>query len=130
MADEKEPEKRRPAGRLFLRVMHGPDEGKGWRLREGQTYVLGRSHTCAFRVTDPTASGAHAKLSSDHGIWFIADLDSSHGTRVNNHRILHRKPLFDRDRIRLGNTVLEFRQYEALDPEDLEDIDRGVKLVE
>jgi len=112
--------------RLFLRVAHGPDRGKGWELDPDTQYTLGRSRRCLLRLTDLTVSAVHARLSAERGVWYLADRESSHGTRLNNQRILAPRPLFDRDRIRLGNTVLEFREYEFLTDAELAEIDRGV----
>ena len=112
--------------RLFLRVAHGPDRGKGWELDPDTKYTLGRSRSCFLRLTDLTVSAVHARLSSDRGVWYIQDNQSSHGTRLNNQRILAPRPLFDRDRIRLGKTVLEFREYELLTEDELAEIDSGV----
>ncbi|MHC4481781.1 MAG: FHA domain-containing protein [Planctomycetota bacterium] len=111
---------------VFLKVLHGEDEGKGWELQPDQKYELGRSRTCPLRLTDVSISGTHARLECSDAIWHIADLESTHGTRVNDQRILSVKPLFDRDRIRLGRTVLEFREYEELNRQDRDEIDRGV----
>jgi len=113
---------------LFLRVVHGTDHGKAWELHPGASYVLGRSHKCNLRLTDQTTSATHARLECVDGVWRITDLDSSHGTRVNNIRILSPKYLFDRDRIRLGKTVLEFREYETLDADDLAQIEKGIRF--
>jgi pSer/pThr/pTyr-binding forkhead associated (FHA) protein len=113
---------------VFLKVLRGEDQGKGWELDPRQVYVLGRSRSCNLRFTDGTISASHARIQCAEEVWTITDLESSHGTRVNNQRILARKPLFDRDLINLGKTLLEFREYEELDPPDIAEIDRGVRL--
>jgi pSer/pThr/pTyr-binding forkhead associated (FHA) protein len=112
----------------FLRTLRGEDQGKGWELDPSQTYDLGRSHRCDLRVADPAVSATHARLGCQHGVWIITDLASTHGTRGNHQRMLAPKPLFDRDLIGLGKTLIEFRQHEQLDPEDLAEINRGVEL--
>ncbi len=112
----------------FVKVVHGPDDRKGWHLDPAKAYVAGRSHRCNVRLSDPTVSATHAEFTNRHGIWIIDDLESSHGTRVNNHRILRPKPLFHRDLVRLGKTVLEFLQYEPLQPGDVESILDGVSI--
>jgi len=118
------------AGSVFLRAIRGEDQGKGWDLDAGQVYVLGRSRRCNVRLTDQTVSGAHARVECQQGVWLITDLRSSHGTRVNEQKILAAKPLFDRDRIQLGKSLLEFRQYEQLAQADLAEIARDVELLE
>ena len=115
---------------VFLRIVRGEDKGKVWDLAPRSTYVLGRSHKCNLALADRTVSGSHAKLSSTEGLWFIEDLNSTHGTYVNDQRILAEKPLFDRDVIRLGKTVLELREYATFAPEDLGEIERGIQVTD
>jgi len=115
---------------VHLRVLAGPDRGKGWDLDPRQVYTLGRSRRCNLRLEGPTVSGVHARLACEDGVWTVGDQGSRHGTRVNQQRLLARKPLFDRDRLQLGKTLLEFRNYVQLDPEDLAEIDRGLTLLD
>ncbi len=113
-------------GEAYIRLMSGDDRGKGWELDPGQTYTLGRSRQSSICVPDPTVSATHAELECRGETWFLIDRQSTHGTRLNRQRILGPEPLFDRDLLWVGRTVLEFRQYEPLDPEDLAEVDRGV----
>lgn len=117
-------------GGVFLKVMRGDDQGKAWELRADQVYVIGRGRDCNVRVADGTVSSPHARLQCDRGVWIIADLQSTHGTQVNDQRILAAKPLFDRDRVRLGRTELEFREDQQLDPADLAEINKDIHLPE
>jgi pSer/pThr/pTyr-binding forkhead associated (FHA) protein len=113
---------------VFLKVLAGPDKGKGWELDPEQTYTIGRSRRCNLRLEDRTASGTHADIRAEDSVWRVTDLDSSHGTRVNRQRILAPKPVFDRDHVQVGKTLLEFREYEQLAPRDLEEIDIGLQM--
>jgi len=112
----------------FLKVLRGDDQGKGWELDPRQVYVLGRSRSCNLRFADGAISGSHARIQCRDGVWSVSDLHSSHGTHVNNQRILAVKPLFDRDLIHIGKTLCEFRDYVQLDPSDLAEVERGVDL--
>ncbi len=113
---------------VFLKVVRGEDQGKGWALRPGQLYTLGRSRRCNVRLTDPAVSSTHARLECRQGVWHVTDLRSTHGTQVNEQRIAAPKPVFDRDTIRLGKSLLQFREYEDLAAEDLAEIDNGTIL--
>ncbi len=117
-------------GDAFLRVAQGVDEGKGWDLNQRQVYTLGRSRKCNLRLSDDTVSGTHARVEWREAVWCVIDLGSSHGTQVNGERIQGPKPLFDRDTIGVGNSVVEFREYEELSEAELDQIDEGVRLQE
>ena len=114
----------------FLHIVRGEDKGKGWELTPDLIYTIGRSRQCTFRLNDDAVSAQHARIEFQNEAWQITDLASTHGTYVNKQRILAPKPLFDRDRIRVGRTRFEFREYQHLDGLDLAEIDRGVELPE
>lgn len=114
-------------GEAYIRLMSGDDRGKGWELDPAQSYTLGRSHKCSIHISDPTVSATHAVLECRGETWFLIDQGSTHGTRLNRQKILDPEPLFDRDLLWIGRTVLEFRQYEQLAAEDLAEVDRGVR---
>ncbi len=96
-------------------------------MQERQVYMVGRSRNCNIRLGDGAVSGTHASLKSRSGLWFLSDLQSRHGTRVNKQKMTDAlKPLFDRDTIQMGATLMEFRQYEELDDETLAEIEKGV----
>ncbi len=115
--------------RVFLKVLNGPDKGKGWELDERETYVIGRSRKCNLRAEDRTVSARHAKFYCEGEVWRVDDLESSHGSLVNQQRILAPKPIFDRDHVQVGKTLMEFREYENLAAHDLEEIDIGVEMI-
>lgn len=111
----------------ILRAMSGEQRGQIWELDPEQDYLIGRSRSCPVKLEDPTASARHARVERRGPVWFVVDLGSTHGTRVNRQRILNPKPLFDRDVIWIGKTLLQFREYESLDESDLAEIERGVQ---
>ena len=58
-------------------------------LPVGRTITLGRSRRCDCVLVDPTISRLHATLRVDEGRWWLDDLSSFNGTRLNGRRILH-----------------------------------------
>jgi pSer/pThr/pTyr-binding forkhead associated (FHA) protein len=69
---------------------------------------LGRHPSCGFQVRDEFASPYHAVLAPrDDGEWYISDLGSTNGTRVQGYRIGQDHHMLARgDRIGIGRTTL------------------------
>ena len=95
-----------------IKVVGGADEGKAWVLHTAQEYMVGRGADNEVRLTDRTVSSVHARLEWQGGIWFLSDLGSKHGSYVQGQKLKGRKALFDGDVIRMGKTLLEFREAE------------------
>jgi hypothetical protein len=49
--------------------------------------LVGRRPDCDITLRSTTVSGHHCRLYVSQGYWFVKDLDSSNGTRVNGHPI-------------------------------------------
>ncbi len=90
-----------------LQVITGPDEGRSVELRD-RPVTIGRSPDCPLVLSDSSVSRQHIKLFVADGKHFVADMNSSHGTRVNGEPVT-RKELRDGDVIEIGRTRLEFR---------------------
>ena len=77
----------------------------------GTCWLLGKSGTCALPVADSTVDPCHAviRCTPESG-FFIADVGSQSGTRLNRRRLApqKRQALRDGDMIELGELVLEF----------------------
>ena len=82
-----------------------------WSLPpEGGPVTIGRA-TCAdvCLSQDSQVSRVHAVLDRVAGLWTIVDDGlSRNGTFLNGRRLAHRATLRDRDKIRVGRTVLTF----------------------
>jgi hypothetical protein len=77
----------------------------------GQTLTLGRRPEVDVAIDwDGEVSGLHAELHNLGGEWTIVDDGlSRNGTFVNERRVSGRHRLQDRDRIRVGQTILVYR---------------------
>jgi sigma-B regulation protein RsbU (phosphoserine phosphatase) len=79
----------------------------------GTGISIGRRTSNDLQLLDPTVSREHANVGSDEGGYWIEDLDSTHGTFVNDIRV-RRQTLHHNDRLRLGkasNKTLIFRTH-------------------
>jgi pSer/pThr/pTyr-binding forkhead associated (FHA) protein len=57
-------------------------------------------------IGDDFASGHHARFYVAHGLWFVEDLGSTNGTRLNGRRILGPQRLKKGDKIKIGHTTI------------------------
>jgi hypothetical protein len=69
--------------------------------------VLGRSREADVRVPDESISRRHAEIRHEDGEYWLVDLGSMNGSRVNGKRV-DRERLGDGDRITLGSTEIVF----------------------
>jgi pSer/pThr/pTyr-binding forkhead associated (FHA) protein len=85
-----------PGGARTLVVTEGSLRGTSITL--GQAPILiGRAPECTLVLEDDFASGRHARLSLESGVWMLEDLGSTNGTYLGRAR-------------RIGRTVLELRR--------------------
>ncbi len=52
--------------------------------------LVGRSRSAQIRIKQGSVSGRHCVLTWEDGYWFVEDLNSSNGVRVNNERVDHK----------------------------------------
>jgi HD-GYP domain-containing protein (c-di-GMP phosphodiesterase class II) len=76
-------------------------------LHPEQPVVLGRGEVCTVRLPHSKVSRLHCRIAYENGFYTIEDLESKHGTWVNNRRI-HKAILFDHDRITVGGAEFRF----------------------
>jgi adenylate cyclase len=90
------------------------------------TLVLGRRESCDVCLRFPNISGQHCEMTFKDGVWFVRDLGSTNGTKVNGDRIQGTKGLRPGDRVTIGKREYKI-QYKmapgasamALDEEDI-----------
>ena len=102
------PKKRGQKGPKSLVVTAGPLTGTKITLGD-QPILVGRADDSTLVLTDDFASSRHARLTNRAGQWYVEDLGSTNGTLVNGRRVA-RQPLSDGDVIRIGHSVLVYRQ--------------------
>lgn len=88
-------------------------DGDGERevgLAAGST--LGRTSDNEIQLKIPEASRQHCRFTEEQGSWFIEDLGSSNGTKVNGRKVT-KFELQDGDVIAVGNTSLKFLDIDA-----------------
>jgi len=101
----------------FLVVKSGPRVGRVYNLNPEVT-TMGRDPQNDIILDDEAVSRQHAKVRSEkvkvegeeaHEQFFIYDLATSNGTKVNGQEIM-KHPLVDGDEIEIGRTILVFKK--------------------
>jgi adenylate cyclase len=66
-----------------------------------EVLTVGRRECCDICLRFPNISGMHCQLSFREGYWYVRDLGSTNGTKVNGTRV-HEKILHPRDEVSIG----------------------------
>jgi Nif-specific regulatory protein len=82
--------------------------GEVFQLRAGQRCTIGRATTNRVVLKDEMCSREHAEVVFTDEHWYLRDLGSLNGTRLNGKSFRGDSPLAPRDEIELGNTQLVF----------------------
>jgi hypothetical protein len=93
--------------RLLVERAPGHENGVAYDLTEGAT--LGRGDV-EIRLEDPFASSRHARISREGRVLIIEDLGSTNGTYLNEEPLSGPQPLYDGDRIRIGDSEFSYLQ--------------------
>ena len=92
-----------------LQLLSGPYKGKEVTVGSSM-FVMGRDPDCDFWVNEGELSRYHCRICRrDGGTWFIKDLESVNGVRVNQVRVTDQMDLRDSDQIRIGDMTMVFR---------------------
>ena len=95
----------------LLVVTEGPLTGTSLPLR-GQAILIGRNPECALVLDDDYASGRHCRIYQDASGregWLVEDLGSTNGTFIGRDKLTSPQPVEVGTTLRIGKTVLEFR---------------------
>lgn len=90
-----------------LEVVTGINAGEVHAL-EGREVLMGRHPECQIVLRDSTVSRRHARITRDGEMFYVDDVGSQHGTRLNGELIRFPQPLKDGDEIQLSQVTLVF----------------------
>ena len=99
--------------------------GRGER-RSAERLVDDGKRTLDLRIPDAHMSSQHACLGCEGGAFFVDDLGSRNGTRVNGSRISSRTSLADGDIVEVGHTILRYRAAITAPLDSLADADSAI----
>lgn len=94
-----------PATGLHLVVRNGGNAGTSVPV-QGTRMTAGRSTDCDVTIDDSTVSREHAAFVRRGALWWVVDLGSTNGTRVNGSRAAEH-PIEPGDRVQLGDAIVE-----------------------
>ena len=102
-----------------LVVIQGLEKGKIFELSNGNTF-LGRSSKNDIRLLDKSVSNRHLKVFHIGRKYFVEDLKSTNGTRINDVRVESGEgfEISEGDLIRLGRTLIRIEGLPAMNPID------------
>lgn len=90
----------------FLTVISGSFKGKKFELTQPVTRI-GRREGNDWVLAEPSISGTHCEISKTGTSYYVKDLGSTNGTRVNGEVITSPTPLFKNDILMFGDVSLE-----------------------
>ena len=93
-----------PRARLHVSQSSGESDTN---LNQLET-ILGRDPTNPVVVRDPLASRRHARIIVEDGEFWLEDMKSLNGTRVNGEVITGRRKLLPNDQIKIGEVTMTF----------------------
>ena len=88
-------------------------------IREKMT--IGRRDSCDVRMPFPNVSGLHAELRFEKGYWYVRDLNSTNGVKVNGLRV-QEKLLHPKDEISIGKRRYSIHYELPADRRALEEV--------
>ncbi|HYV46749.1 MAG TPA: FHA domain-containing protein [Myxococcaceae bacterium] len=89
-----------------LTIAEGKEAGKEF-VFDQSSVVIGRTADCDVILYDPGVSRKHARIFSQGKAYYVEDMGSSNGTKVNG-SVVKKKQLSDGDAVALGPVVFHF----------------------
>jgi pSer/pThr/pTyr-binding forkhead associated (FHA) protein len=91
---------------FLLTIAEGKESGREFTFDQPQV-VIGRNAECDVVLYDPGVSRKHARIFHEGESYFVEDMGSSNGTKVNG-TLVKRQELADGDAVTLGPVVFKF----------------------
>src|SRR5579871_32231 len=89
-----------------LTIAEGKEAGREFVFQQAQV-VIGRTSECDVVLYDPGVSRKHARIFNEGDTYFVEDMGSSNGTKVNG-SVVKKQALVDGDHVSLGPVVFNF----------------------
>jgi hypothetical protein len=83
-----------------------PEEGNILLHFTSSDVVIGRDIDCECKLTHGTVSARHARLTFHHSRWWLDDLHSKNGTKLNGESLQTPAVVVNGDTIKCGETTL------------------------
>lgn len=83
-------------------------EKLSWHLTRERPILIGRSEQCDLTFPVRDISRKHAQITWDNGAYYLEDLGSCNGTKLNNRSCRQAEPLRNGDEIQLGDEIVVF----------------------
>jgi len=80
---------------------------KRFSIEEGQSLIIGRGQDADVIVDNSAISRQHSSLELKGGTFYLTDLYSLNGTKVNGKKIVSAVPIDKRDRLEIGKFILK-----------------------
>ena len=80
---------------------------KRFSIAEGQTLTIGRGQDADVTVDNSAISRQHSSLELKGGTYYLTDLYSLNGTRVNGKKIVSAIPIKKKDHLEIGKFILK-----------------------
>lgn len=87
-------------------LVTAPGEATSSTKFTGREVVIGRESDCECQVKHVTVSARHARLSFHHRQWWLDDLQSTNGTKLNSEPLLTPTVIVNGDEITCGEIRL------------------------
>lgn len=98
-------------------LITAPEEEPSRTRFTSRDIVIGRESDCECRLNHVTVSARHARLAFHHQQWWLDDLQSKNGTKLNGEPLLTPTVIVNGDEITCGETHLAVILISAGHPE-------------